>query len=142
MGTPLGRPVEPEVWMTYARSSGPVGPVRSASVRSAVGRTARSSWVAGSPRTTVGAGIAGSAPAVAASVTRTAGGASSVTRRSRSAGCPVSSGRYPAPVFSTASSATTRRIPRGSASATSRPGPAPRSTSSRANRFASALSSA
>ncbi len=60
----------------------------------------------------------------------------------RSAGYSGSTGTYPAPALTTASSETTRSMERGRATATNRSGPAPWSTSSRANRLARALSRA
>lgn len=86
MTTPLGRPVEPEVWMMYAGSPGVSGAGRSASVRSVSGRAARSRSTAGSPTATAAAPVSGSVAAVAASVTSSAGEASAATARMRSAG--------------------------------------------------------
>ncbi|MBZ3901138.1 hypothetical protein PV517_32470 [Streptomyces griseiscabiei] len=114
---PLGRPVVPEVWMTYA------------------------AW---SPRRTTPGFVSGSpwprARTVASSRTRFA--RESATRYAiRSAGYPVSTGTYAAPVFSTAHSATISSGERGSFTATRDSGPTPRPRRACASRFTRALSS-
>ncbi len=74
-------------------------------------------------------------------VTRAAGRASVIMRWMRSAGKFVSSGRYAAPTFCTASSVTSRSAVRGRATATKRSGAAPRSARSRATALARRFSS-
>src|SRR5699024_10471268 len=68
-------------------------------------------------------------------VITTRGRQSSNTHRNRSAGYPRSNGTYAPPATTTACRATTRSTDRGTPTATTSPGPTPRSTNTRANRF-------
>src|SRR4051812_41003841 len=83
--TPLGRPVDPEVWITYARWSARSGSSRSASVTSAAGPVA----------------------STMESSTQTGRTSSRISVR-RSSGYAGSTGTYPPPALRTASAATTR----------------------------------
>ncbi|CAM5625311.1 hypothetical protein SGRIM128S_08647 [Streptomyces griseomycini] len=144
--TPLGRPVEPEVWMTYAVCAGWTGAARSASVRSVPGRSARRSRTPSVSRSTTRAAASAPRPAIAASlpresVTTRTGAASSSMWAMRSAGCAGSTGSQAAPALATAAIATTHAVLRGTSRATSRSGPAPSAASSRASRLARVFSS-
>ncbi len=134
--TPLGRPVEPEVNITQAMSSGAARPGRPSPPYAVAGP---SSSPSGSSRTTVAPGAAAlSAVDGPATTTRTrAWRAISASRRSGKAG---SISAYPAPHLSAASSPVTSSGPRSRQTPTSVPGPAPSSASRRASRSARASS--
>src|SRR5580700_5237797 len=113
--TALGTPVDPDVYITYASSPASPLPASPAPARPAPARPAParpgavSSAAACSPATSTGtAASTGRSPATSAAATITTGRASASMNAIRSAGYPGSTGRYAAPVFSTASSAATR----------------------------------
>ncbi len=135
IATPLGVPVEPDVYMTYASSSAvPTG--------SSGGSGATSSALA--PRTpasvTVWPAWLGSCGRLAGSVSTTRGATSSSMKRRRCAGYAGSSGTYAARASSTASIATTVWTVRPMNRPTASPGATPRATSSRASAVASRAS--
>nr|BFE29897.1 hypothetical protein GCM10010200_021480 [Actinomadura rugatobispora] len=113
--TPFGTPVDPDVYITYARSS--------ADTRTS-GPSGRGSSIKSSP------------------VRTTDTPASATIARRRSTGCPASSGTYAAPAFNTASNATTRSADRSITTPTRSPGRTPRPTSACARPFARPSSSA
>ncbi len=142
MTTPLGLPVDPEVYMTYAGLFGLRNPSRSASVTSTAPPRLRSARSASAPPSTK-LGVPPSSGSLAradSSVITSTGLASVNMYRTRSAGWSRSIGRYAAPDLSTASAATIRSALRVSAMATTRSGPAPLAISSRASRLARAVS--
>ena len=130
----LGRPVEPEVYRTYASCC--------AALTACTGPNAACSgppWLStcstAQPAAYAGACRASSpAPAASASTTTTFTAASSTMNASRSSGNDGSSGRYAAPAFRIPSSATTIAGVRASETPTSSPGPTPASSSRAANR--------
>ncbi len=124
--TPLGRPVEPEVCRMYARPAGSAG---AASPPSPSTGTAAPASAMSRGRTP---GASRSAPGRARSPRTTAGAVSATMNRSRSAGYSGSSGTYTAPARQTASTATTRSVPRGRQMPTRSPGRTPRPVSARA----------
>src|SRR5574340_578757 len=135
--TPLGRPVEPEVKITYAVFSVRTGATRSAS------RTGASE----NPDTSrVSTSTAGTDPGVSKPsrlvVSTHTGAAVSSTYVLRSTGWSGSSGTYPPPASSTAQIPTTISIERPIATPTSDSGPTPREIRYRANRLTRASSSA
>ncbi len=130
---PLGRPVEPEVKMTYARSCGP---------RSGESAVTPARGSAGPSTAVTGASVSlaiRSCPARSVSTTEAVVSAS--TARSRSSGQAGSSGAYAAPAVSTPSTAATCSQPLGSATATRSPGRAPWARSRAAIRSAAYPSS-
>ncbi len=122
--TPLGTPVEPEVYMTYARSSAPTR----TGTRASAGLTATAAGVRSSSSTTSSAAASTGTASRVARVHTTADGPESASRNAtRSAGYPGSTGTYPAPVFHTASSVTSRSAERSISTATRSPRATPRS---------------
>src|SRR5437868_10419561 len=83
--TPFGRPVEPDVKITYAGCPSDTGAERSASVTFAAEQAATAQAVRGSSTITV-VPAAGSSPARAVDVTVATGAASAIIIASRSAG--------------------------------------------------------
>ncbi|UYM24357.1 hypothetical protein NQP46_15755 [Streptomyces albus] len=135
--TPLGRPVEPEVNITYAASSGVARRGRSSSPYAASGPSASP----GPGRTTTVGARAAARPAPAASVTTTPVPAWRAISASRGPGKAGSIGAQPAPVLSTASRPVTSSGPRSRHTPTRSPGPTPCPARWRASRLARALSS-
>ncbi|GAA1327677.1 hypothetical protein GCM10009635_23280 [Actinocatenispora thailandica] len=125
--------------MTYAGCSGRSGELRSASVTSWPGPASSRRRVCGSSHTTTRY-PSGTVAANARSVTTTATSAPASSDRIRAGGWSGSTGTYAAPDLSTPSTDTTRSAERSSSSATRSSGPTPRPMSSRASRFAWALS--
>src|SRR5580698_1075079 len=113
--TPFGRPVDPDVYTTYATSCGPAPDGRSSppSPASTPAVTGSSSTNSGNPP--------GSVAATSAVVSTATGPDSASMNPIRSAGYAGSTGTYAAPDFKTPSTATIRSAERGVATATSRP---------------------
>src|SRR3984957_9411244 len=129
--TPFGRPVDPDVYTTYATSPGTPATGRS----SPPGPPARTPATPASSSTSTRSPPRRPAPAATAPVVSTATGPDSASMNPiRSPGYPGSTGTYPAPDFSTPSTAVIMAGERGIAIATSRPGPAPKPTRCRASR--------
>ncbi len=136
--TPFGTPVEPEVYITYARSS---GPTRTAG--SCTGLAATAARVRGSSSTTTSPGAPGGTAARVFPVHSTAAGAESASMTAtRSAGYAASTGTYAAPAFQTPSSATSSPADRSISTATRLPRVTPRPARYAASRPASASNSA
>ena len=122
MHTPLGRPVEPEVYITYARLSAVVAVGGGVAGKALIAAASASIRITGAAPVGDTASPAGNDAPSAPVVSTAATSASASMKLSRSAGAFDSSGRYAAPAFSTASIATTRSLERSSSSPTTRSG--------------------
>ncbi len=137
IAAPFGSPVEPEVYITYARLPGASGEVRSVSPGAPPGVSQAVRW----SRSTVAMSFGGMVCQVPVSVTANRGAASASTRCARPPRCSGSIGRYAAPDLRIPSSPATRSSVRGSARTTRSSGPTPRRISSHATPFARSSSS-
>ena len=128
--TPLGTPVDPDVYITYAAPSSP-GHGACAGISRPGARSSSMTSTGTSP---------GSVAAFTRSARITAGAESASMNAFRSSGYAGSTGTYAAPACHTASMAVSSRGDRPITTATSDSGPAPRTASRRAVRSAAAAS--